>query len=404
MAGIVNVNRAPQPTPPLSARMRPPCASTSPFEIARPRPVPPGRSGPLAEQVRDLVGRDPPALVRHVHRDEGALARALDLDRRRGRRTPRSVREQVAEHLHDALRIGQYARQVGREVDQDGISAAAGYERGAGLVDQRSDVRGLGLDGERPRLDASRVEQISDQAPHVVGPAVDDAEELDHLGLGRGRGTVEHGRRRALDRGQRRAQFVAHHPEELRALPLKLLERPEILHRHDHRHHLAVIRADGRCVDERANAPPIRNRQLDLLGAHRPGILELRGQGKLFERVLPPVGKPAGHHLEKLFGGTARRPDLLDDAARLAVERERVAGGGIEDNDPDRRGFDERFEVRARALHLAVCACVCDRRRRLRGEEEKDLLVFGRKRLVVLFVAHEEVPEMLSPVVHRGPL
>ena len=36
--GIVNVNRVPRPGPPLSARMRPPCASTSPLQMARPRP------------------------------------------------------------------------------------------------------------------------------------------------------------------------------------------------------------------------------------------------------------------------------------------------------------------------------------------------------------------------------
>ena len=94
---------------------------------------------------------------------------------------------------------------------------------------------GLGRDGERSRLDAARVEEVRDQAPHAVGLPVDDAEELAHLGPRRIRGRMEHGRRRALDRGERRAQLVAHHLEELRALPLELLERREILHRDDDR-------------------------------------------------------------------------------------------------------------------------------------------------------------------------
>ena len=44
--GIVKVKRAPRPTPPLSARMRPPWASTRPLQMARPSPLPrpPARS------------------------------------------------------------------------------------------------------------------------------------------------------------------------------------------------------------------------------------------------------------------------------------------------------------------------------------------------------------------------
>ena len=44
--GIVKVKRAPRPTPPLSARMRPPCASTRPLQMASPSPLPrpPARS------------------------------------------------------------------------------------------------------------------------------------------------------------------------------------------------------------------------------------------------------------------------------------------------------------------------------------------------------------------------
>ena len=37
--GIVKVKRAPRPTPPLSARMRPPWASTRPLQMARPSPL-----------------------------------------------------------------------------------------------------------------------------------------------------------------------------------------------------------------------------------------------------------------------------------------------------------------------------------------------------------------------------
>ena len=317
---------------------------------------------------------------------------------------PGRVREQVAEHLHDALRVGHRPRQVGRKVDEHGMAAPAGQERGAGLVDERGDVRGLGRDGERPRLDAARVEEVRDQAPHAVGLPVDDAEELAHLGPGRGRGGVEHGRRRALDRGERRAQLVAHHLEELRPLPLELLERREILHRDDDRDDHAVVRPDGGGVDERAHAPPVGHRQLDLLGAGTRTSSELVDKGKLFEGDLPPVGAPAGHHVEELFGGAARCADLLGDAPRLTVERDRPAGGRVQRHDADRRGLDQCLEVGPRPLHVAVRPGVRDRRRRLRSEEHQDLLVLGGERLPVLLVAEEEVAEMLAPVVHRSSL
>ncbi len=97
-------------------------------------------------------------LVRDGERDAGALARPLDTDRRRGRRVPGRVREQVAEHLGDALGVGHRPRQVGPEVDEDGVPAATGQERGAGPVDERGNIRGLGRDGERSRLDAPCIE------------------------------------------------------------------------------------------------------------------------------------------------------------------------------------------------------------------------------------------------------
>ena len=197
---------------------------------------------------------------------------------------------------------------------------------------------------------------------------------------------------------------MAHHSEELRPLPLEFLEWPEVLHRDDNRHDIAVVGVDRRSVDEGAHAPPVGHRQLDLLGAHLRGLLELAGQRQLFERDLPPVGVPARYHLEQLFGGAARSSDRLADAPRFAVERDRAAGGRVEDDDSHRRRFDERLEVGAGPLHLPVRPGVRDRRRRLRCEEHEDLLVLRRERLSGFLVAHEEVPQMLAPVVHRGPL
>ena len=77
--GSVKVNVAPRPAPGLSARMRPPCASTSPFEMASPRPWPAVApcpcAGVLAEQVRQTP-RAPPRSPRRRPRRRRARPRA----------------------------------------------------------------------------------------------------------------------------------------------------------------------------------------------------------------------------------------------------------------------------------------------------------------------------------------
>ena len=263
---------------------------------------------------------------------------------------------------------------------------------------------GSGRDRERARLDAPRVQEVRDQAAHVVGLPVDDAEELEQLGLGRDRHGAEHGRRRALDRGQGGAELVAHHPEELRPLPLQRLERRQVLQGDDNRDDRSALRTDGRDVEERPDAPPVGHGQLDLLGPHRRGPLELPGQGQRLEGERPPVRVPARDHVEQLLRWAARGAEPLDEAPRLAVERDRMAGGGIEHRDADRRGLDERREVGPRPLDVAVRARVGHGRRRLRGEQHQDLLVLTRERLAVVLVAEKEAAEMLTPIAHRSPL
>ena len=55
-----------------------------------------------------------------------------------------------------------------------------------------------------------------------------------------------------------------------------------------------------------------------------------------------------------LLGRAADRPQALDDAPRLAVERDGPAGAGVEDHDPDRRGLDQSLQVGPRAALAAM--------------------------------------------------
>jgi len=170
---------------------------------AEPRGIAVTGLGVAPEQVGQPLGREAPALVRDPQCDTIALESRANFDGRGLRRVARRVTDEVVQHLHDAPRI----------------------------------------------------QQVADQALHLVGPPVDDADELARLGaieIPRG---VQKRRRRALDRGQRRAKLVAHHAEALDAKALEFLERRQILDRHHDRFDL-LVRADRRHVHQRPNAAP----------------------------------------------------------------------------------------------------------------------------------------------------
>ena len=199
---------------------------------------------------------------------------------------------------------------------------------------------------------------------------------------------------------------MAHHPQETRPLPLQLLERPQVLHRDDDRDEFSGLGDDRGRVQERPHAAAVRHRQLDLLRAQRRGAidLELPGEGEFRQRNLPPVGPPAGQHVQQLFRGRTRGADRLDDALGRAVDRQHAAGAGLEHRHAHRRGLDQGLEVGPRARNVPVRTRVRDRRGRLRGEEHQDLLVLGRERLAVLLVSEEELPEMRVPMAQPGAL
>ncbi len=106
------MNVAPRPGPALRASRRPPCSSTSCFEIDRPSPSPPcracrwrrpggsGRTRGAGSRRRSLAGVG--------HRDPQHVRPALDADRHPpalGRELHRVV-DQVPQHLLDSLRVG----------------------------------------------------------------------------------------------------------------------------------------------------------------------------------------------------------------------------------------------------------------------------------------------------------
>ena len=222
-------------------------------------------------------------------------------------------------------------------------------------------------------------------------------------GATRARGAERRGAR-ALDGGQRHAQFVADHAEELRPRALQLLQRGEVLHRDHHRGERAVPGVDRGGVDERGDAAPVGGGEHDLLGAHRLGAAQRACQREAVQRDLAPVGEAAGEDPEQVLGGAARHAQGLDDAPGLAVERDRVAGAPVQHDDADRGGLDERLKIGAGTPLGAVGARIGDRGRGLGGEQHQDLLVPVGERFPALLLDEIEVADVHAAMAHRRAL
>ena len=149
---------------------------------------------------------------------------------------------------------------------------------------------------------------------------------------------------------------------------------------------------------------PSGTETLDLFGAHRlAGAQQLR-DGDLAQGNLAAVGAANGDDLQQLLHRAAKCAQALHHAPRLAVERHRAAGSGVEHPDADRGDLDQGFEIGARAALVAVGAGVDDRRRRLRGEQHEHLLVLVGERRPRLLLAEEEGTDLRAAVAHGRAL
>ena len=194
---------------------------------------------------------------------------------------PRRIGEEVVENLDDAAPVCQHPGQVGRQIDQDGMAAATTQEGVPGLVHQVGYLGRLRPDRQSPRLDAACVQQVADQALHVIGLLFDDTEKLRHLGRVR-RGFLDGGGQ-ALDGAQRHAQFVTHQAEKLGSRPLQLLQRGHVLQGNDHRLDPALLGMDRRGVDQGGEAPAAGDLEHDLFGTHCHCAAQHLQQGRLIQ-------------------------------------------------------------------------------------------------------------------------
>ena len=136
----------------------------------------------LLEQAPESVRSESPAVVRDGDLHGLAVDPCLDVDDRLVMAVAGGVGQQVVEHLHDAARVGNDQRQVRLQIDTHRLVAARACERVAGLVHQPGQLGRLGIHRQRARLNLHHVDQVREQASHVVGLLVDYPGELVHLG------------------------------------------------------------------------------------------------------------------------------------------------------------------------------------------------------------------------------
>ena len=238
----------------------------------------------------------------------------------------------------------------------------------------------------------------------MIGLLVDDAAELQRLGRVQRRCCAEHGGRRALDRGQRRPQLVAHHVQKLGAHAFHFVERRQVLHRDHHRCDGAVFGADGGRVDQDPDVASLGNREHDLLAAHRLAAAQLLCERKLGEDDLVPVRTPARDLRQQIPQRPPRRVQALHDPPGFVIEGQHIAGAAVEDHDADRRGFDQGLQIGPSAVLVAVGTGVGDRRGRLRGEQYQDLFVLAGERFAACLGAEKEAAHVHVAIVHRRAL
>ena len=197
---------------------------------------------------------------------------------------------------------------------------------------------------------------------------------------------------------------MAHQGQELRAHAVDLVERREVLQGRHHRAGAAIGGRDRRDVHQRAHAPAVRHRQHNLLRAHGFVVREPFSHRELGQRQFAAVRAPAGDHIRQLLGRVSGRAQALDDAPRLAVEREYLAAGGVEAHDPHGRGLDQSLEIGPGAALGAVSAGVGHRGGSLGCEYRQHRLVCVVEIVTIGLLCEEEDAGVYAAVAHRGAL
>jgi hypothetical protein len=162
------------------------------------------------EHVRSDIRRDPFSFVDHRDGDLSGVGGRFDPDRRPWRTVLGSIGQQVGDHLGHPVEVDLDVEAF-RDVDREPMAARLEEWAAAldGVRDDRRDVGQLLVEGDLAARDPRDVEQVFHEARHVGSLT------LDHVDLAEAHPFLPKHVHRRDDGGERVAQLVPEHGEEL---------------------------------------------------------------------------------------------------------------------------------------------------------------------------------------------
>ena len=166
-----------------------------------------------------FVRRDPASAIHYFHQHRIHVGIDMNRDRCAGRRKLDGVREQVCDHLQDAVRVGVEVDRLPRCVaDKLKLNSLALRHRPHGIDRLAGEVlNGAAAQPQRraPGLHPLQIQNVVDQPDQPLGVAGRDAQQILRLGIH----LTQHARReqpqRSADARQRCAEFVRDRGDEL---------------------------------------------------------------------------------------------------------------------------------------------------------------------------------------------
>ena len=155
----------------------------------------------LAEDLTLEVRGDADALVLDADADDVVVSLAGDAHDAAARRILDRVREQVRDHLGEAIGVAAHGQRRRRQRDVEQVLRALAREELRLFAHDGTDVDQLFRDRELALLEPLDVEEVVDEGAEAAGLRLDDVEVLApllvrHLPLEKHRGEPEHARER----------------------------------------------------------------------------------------------------------------------------------------------------------------------------------------------------------------
>ncbi len=237
-----------------------------------------------------------------AHREADSLGALLDqdLDVAAERRKFDRVRQQVGDNLGKTVRIGRHlaASRIRIEPHAHGKSvgiAAIGVDH---LLDQRAHIDPLEIEDDFAGFDLFDVEDVVDEPHQPLAVGLRDGEEPQRRLGQRSGGAADQQPERAGNRGQRRAQLVAHGRDEFVLEPVDALALADVDNDAEHEQGAAGVDRIEPDLDREFGRIAPQSEQF-AVGLDAPGLHTKREHGALLQifaaqpRWHQDVGRPA---------------------------------------------------------------------------------------------------------------